>query len=84
MSNISQSGAIEDIDEGPLIEDVIEGPLHCAMIETTEDLKYPQDYFSEDDHMCIPDLPQEETITKTYKDNYDQIYTVYDDIPPCL
>ena len=30
------------------IEDIDEGPLHCAMIETTEDLKYPQDCFSEE------------------------------------
>ena len=37
------SDPIEDIDEGPLIEDVIEGPLHCAMIETTKDLKCPRD-----------------------------------------
>ena len=56
------SDPIEDTDEGTLIEDVIEGPLHCAMMETTEDLKYPQDCFSEDDHMCIPDFPQQETI----------------------
>ena len=47
---------IEDIDEGPLIEGVFEGPLQCAMIETTEDLEYPQDCFSEDDHMCILDF----------------------------
>ena len=33
--------------------------------------------------MCIPDLPQEETITKTYKYNYDEVYMVYDDTPPC-
>ena len=59
MSSISQSGAIEDIDEGPLIENVIEYPFHNTMIEATEDLKYPQDCFNEDDHMCIPDLPQE-------------------------
>ena len=62
---------IEDIHEGPLIEDIIESPLHCAMIETTEDLKYPRDCFNEGDHMCILDFPQEETIIKTYKENYD-------------
>ena len=52
------SDLTEDINEGPLNEDVIEGPRHCAMIESTEDLKYPQDCFSEDHHICIPDLPQ--------------------------
>ena len=61
------SDPIEDIDEGPLIEDVIEGPRHCVMIETTVDLKYPQDCFNKDDHMCIPYLPQKETITKLIK-----------------
>ena len=53
------------------------------MIETTEDLKYPHDCFSKDDHMCIPYLPQEETITKTYKENFDKVCMVYDETPLC-
>ena len=77
------SDSIEDIDEGPLIEDIIEGPLHNTIIETIEDLKNPQDCFNEDDHMYILDLPQEETIIENYKENYDEVYMVYDNNPPC-
>ena len=66
-----------------MFEDVIEYPLHNTIIETIEDLKDPRDYFSEDDHMCILDLPQEETIIENYKENYDEVYMVYDDTPPC-
>ena len=63
------SDPIEDFHEGPLIEDIIEDPFHVAIIETIKDLKYPRDYFSKYDHMCIPDFPQEETIIETYKEN---------------
>ena len=33
--------------------------------------------------MCIPYLPQDETIIETYKDIYDEVYMVYDDTPLC-
>ena len=59
------SDPIEDVHEGPFIEDIIEDPLHDTIIETIEELKYPLDYFNEDDHMCIPDLPQIETTLET-------------------
>ena len=46
------SDIIKDVHNCPLIEDIIDDPLYDTIIETIEDLKYPQYYFSEDDHMC--------------------------------
>ena len=65
------------------IEDIVKDPLHDTIMETIEDLKYPRDYFSKDDHRCILELPQEEIIIETYKENYDEFYKVYDGTPPC-
>ena len=44
------------------------------------------DYFSDDDHICTPDPPQEETIIEVYNETYEEIHEVcnmYDDTPPC-
>ena len=46
-----------EVHEGPLIEDIIENPSCVAMIENIEDMELSQDYFSKNDHMCIPDFP---------------------------
>ena len=44
-----------------------------------EDMECYHDYCNDDDHICIPDLPQEETITQPCKETYDKVSVVYDD-----
>ena len=44
-------------------------------------MKCSHDYCSDDDHICIPDLPQVETITEPCKETYDKVNVVYDDTP---
>ena len=46
-----------------------------------EDMECSHDYCSVDDHICILDPPQKETITEPYKETYDQVNVVYDDTP---
>ena len=70
------SDPIEYVHKGSLIEDIIEDRLHDIIIETIENLEFSHDYFIDNDHSFSPDLPQEETITKAYKETYDKICMV--------
>ena len=75
----TQLDAKKEIHKNPLIEYIIENPLHDAI----EDLKCAQVFVSDNDNTYTPDLPQEETITKIYKENFDEVCMVYDETPLC-
>ena len=62
-----------------MIEDIIENSPHDAI----EYLECAQVYVSDDDNTYTLDLPQEETITETYKENFVEVYMVYDETPLC-
>ena len=59
--------------EDSFIEDIIEDPPHVTLTNNTKDWESFHDYFSDDDHICTPDLPQRETITEAYNETYDEI-----------
>ena len=61
-----------------MIEDIIENPPHDA----SEDLECAHGYVSDDDNTYTLDLSHEETITKSYKENYDEVCMAYDETPP--
>ena len=66
--------------------DIVEDPPHDPTIENIEDWGPFHDYFSDDDHICTQDPPQEETIIEAYNETYEEIHevcNVYDDTPPC-
>ena len=69
--------------EEPLSENIIEDPPHVTSIENIDDWECFHDYFSDDDQICTPDLPQDETITKSYNENYDESSNVHDGTPTC-
>ena len=52
--------------EEPLSENIIEDPPHVTSTENIDDWEYFHDYFNDDDQICTPDLPQDETITESY------------------
>ena len=60
-----------------MVEDSIGNPPH----DTIKDLKYAQVYISDDDNTYTLDLSHEETITKSYKENYDEVCMVHDETP---
>ena len=65
-----------------LIEGIVEDPPHVIVTKNMEDLENSHDYYSEDDHICTLDLPQEETTIEPYEETYDKVCMVYDDISP--
>ena len=54
---------IESVHEEPLIEKIVEYPPHVTSTENSDDWECFHDYFSDDDRICTPYLPQDETIT---------------------
>ena len=77
------SDPIEYVYKVSLIEDNIEDPFHDIIIETIENLECSHDYFTDNDHIFSPYLPQEQTIIEAYKETYDKISMVCDDTRPC-
>ena len=69
--------------EEPLIENIIEDPLHVTQTDNSDDWECFHDYFNDDDHICTPNLPQDETITKAYNETYDESCNVHDGTPTC-
>ena len=66
---------IDDVHEEPFIED----PPHVTLTENIDDWECFHDYFSDYDHICTPNLPQDETITEAYNETYDQISNEHND-----
>ena len=66
--------------------DIVEDPPHDPTIENIEYWGSFHDYFIDDDHICMQDLPQEETIIEACNETYEEIHevcNVYGDTPPC-
>ena len=42
--------------EEPLIKSIVEDP-HVTSTKNIDDWEFFHDYFSDDDHICTPDLP---------------------------
>ena len=74
---------IDSMHEEPLIEKIIEGPPQVTSTENSDNWECFHDYFSDDDHICTPDLPQDETITESYSETYDENHKVHDGTPTC-
>ena len=73
---------IESVHEEPLVEKIVEDP-HVTSTENSDDWECFHDYFSDDDHICTPDLPKDETITESYSETYDENRNVHDGTPTC-
>ena len=58
--------SIAFVHEEPLIENIVEDPSHVTSKENIYDWELFHDYFNDDDHICTPNLPQEETIIEAY------------------
>ena len=56
--------------------DIVEDPPHDPSTENIEDWGSFHDYFSDDDHICTPNPPQEETIIEVYNETYEEIHEV--------
>ena len=63
---------IESVHEEPLIEKIVEDPPHVTSTENSGDWECFHDYFSDDDHICTQDLPQDEAITEAYHETHDE------------
>ena len=69
--------------EEPLIEHIIEDPRHVTSTENSDDWELFHDYFRDYDHICTPDIPRDEAITKAYSETYDESCNVHDGTPTC-
>ena len=69
--------------EEPLIEKIVEDPPHVTSTENSNDWECVHDYFSDDDHICTPDLLKDETIAESYSETYDENRNVHDGTPTC-
>ena len=71
---------IESVHEEPLIEKIVEDPPHATSTENSDDWEFFHDYNSDDDHICTPNLPKDETIAEYYSETYDENCNVHDGI----
>ena len=51
--------------------DIVEDPPHDCSTKNIEEWGFFHDYFSDDDHICTPDPPQEETTIEAYNETYE-------------